>query len=460
MQTEKELSVPDGLPSTRRQFVKNAVGITTVTALGGYAALSGTSRQARKGRTPVRLWHLLSAEWLEPLERAVGRFNESQGRYEVVPLLLTGSEADSKLLLSVAGGDPPDVMLAWTQGTSVWGQGGLLQPLDRFMTTEEKQTFLTEAYPVVRKSGWHKGHLYGITMGFDLFVCYYRADHFRQAGLDPDRFPTTLEELVAVGDKLNRFDSSGRITRLGFLPQTFQHYVASFGGGFYDEQTKQVTLNTPDNLRALEFLVETRRRLGLKEVIRFQSGLASDSGASWPFISGTYSITLDGEWRVEQIRRYAPQLEYRTIPLPPPAGGRSLASFSDINYLVIPTGARQPDGAWEFIKFWTGLDNQERAAEFFPWYGWMPLFPKSAQAPVYKAWLQTVEQYRTFLRVAESENIVTTPPVPYQLYLRDRIDRADDLAMRGTLTPRQALEQLEADIAQERARRRKLGYEE
>lgn len=459
MEIEEPLSPPEAPFSPRRQFIKNAVGVAAVTALCGYTALSGTSRQARKDRTTVRLWHLLAAEWLEPLERAVGRFNESQGRYEVVPLLLTGSEADSKLLLSVAGGDPPDVMLTWTQGTSVWGQGGLLQPLDRFMTPAEKRTFLTEAYPVVRKSGWHRGHLYGITMGFDLFVCYYRADHFREAGLDPDHFPATLEELVAAGDKLNRFDSAGKITRIGFLPQTFHHYVASFGGGFYDEKTQQVTLNTPENLRALEFLVETRRRLGLKEVIRFQSGLASDSGASWPFISGTYSVTLDGEWRVEQMRRYAPHLEYRTTPLPPPKGGKSLASFADINYLVIPTGARQPDGAWEFIKFWTGLDNQERAAEFFPWYGWMPLFPKSAQAPVYDKWLQTVKPYRTFLQVAESENIVTTPPVPYQLYLRDRIERADDLAVRGTLTPRQALEQLEADIAQERVRRRRLGYE-
>jgi len=460
MATDPYPPSPENPSSTRRQFVINAAGVTAATALGVYTAFSGPPRQARKGRTPVRLWHLLSEEWLEPLERAVGRFNESQGRYDVIPLLLTGSEADSKLLLAVAGGDPPDVMLTWTQGTSVWGQSGLLQPLDRFMTAEEKRAFLAEAYPIVRKSGWYKGHLYGITMGFDLFTCYYRTDHFQEAGLDPDHFPTTLEELAAVGEKLNHFDKFGKITRLGFLPQTFSHYVASFGGGFYDEQTQQVTLNTPENLRALEFLVETRKRLGLQEVIRFQSGLASDSGASWPFISGTYSITLDGEWRVEQIRRYAHDLKYRTVPLPAPKGGKPLASFSDINYLVIPTGARQPDGAWEFIKFWTGLDNQERAAEFFPWYGWMPLFPKSAQAPVYDKWLQTVPNYRTFLRVAESENIVATPPVPYQLYLRDQIENAGDLALRGTLTPRQALEKLEADIAQERDRRRKLGYEE
>ena len=73
--------------------------------------------------------------------------------------------------------------------------------------------------------------------------------------------------------------------------------------------------------------MEARKRLGLDRVIRFQSGLSSDSGASWPFISGTYSVTLDGEWRVEQMRRYAPGLEYRTTPLPPPYSIRLLQSL-------------------------------------------------------------------------------------------------------------------------------------
>lgn len=454
------MEAENSAPSTRRQFIKKASAATAATALGSSLNFACAPSRTRKGRKQVRFWHLLNGEWLEPTLRLVRRFNESQSEYEVTPLLITSAEADVKLLLATAGGDPPDAMLVWTQGTSVWGESGLLQPLESFMTPEERHRFDTEAYPVISKSGWHKGHLYGVTCGFDLFVCYYRADHFRQAGLDPDHFPETLEGLVAAGEKLHRFDKDGSLTRLGYLPQTFQYYVAAFGGGFYDEKTKQVTLNTPENLRALEFMVETRKKLGLQNVLRFQSGLASDTGASWPFISGGYSVTLDGEWRVEQMRQFAPKVEFRTAPLPPPAGGKPLASFSMINYMLIPQGARNPEGGWEFIKFWTGLDDPEAAAEFFPWFGWMPFFPNTAKTRVYQDWLKTVPQFRTLLQVAESDNIVTLPPVPYQLYLMDRIVRADDLAMRGTLTPKQALEQLEAEVAREVARRRRLGYAE
>ena len=107
-------------------------------------------------------------------------------------------EADSKFMLSTVGGDPPDVVLIWTQATSEWAQSGLLQPLDPFMTPKEKDWFLKEPNPVVRKSGWYQGKLYGVVMGFDLWAAPRPPDHFRQAGLDPDRFPETLEELVAV----------------------------------------------------------------------------------------------------------------------------------------------------------------------------------------------------------------------------------------------------------------------
>lgn len=446
---------------TRRRLLTNVAGVTAAAGATALLGLHGTGGGKRRaGRKTVRLWHLLSGEWLEPVNRAVERFNESQGRYEVVPLLLTSGEGDSKLLLSVAGGDPPDLMLVWSQITSAWAVGNIIQPLDPFMTAEDKARFLGDAYPVVARSGWHEGKLYGMTMGFDLFVVYYRPDYFREAGLDPDHFPATLEEMDALGAKLNKFDSQGTLTRTGFVPQTLQYFIPVFGGNLYDAKSGRLTLNTPENLRALKFIVDSRKRLGLDKVLRFQSGLPSDSGASWPFISGSYAMTIDGEWRVEQLRRYAPHLEYRTVPVPPAKGGKSLASFSMVNYLVIPKGARQPDGAWEFLRFWTGLDRPERAAEFFPWYGWMPVLRASEAAPVYQSWLKTVPQYRTFLQVAKSDNIMTTPPVPYQTYLMDRVENIHQLATRGTLTPEAALQKLETDIAQELARRKALGYAE
>ena len=444
---------------SRRHAVKRAVGAAAGAAATWYL-VEPTRFFVRSSRKPVTFWHQLGGIWLEPMNSIVEAFNRSQDRYELNPLLMSDSEADSKMLLSSVGGAPPDVVLTWTQATSEWADSGLLQPLDPFMSPTEMQWLRQSTYPVIRKSGWFKGRLYGIVMGFDLWVCYYRPDHFRAAGLDPDHFPETLEDLVTVGSKLLQVDAGGKVTRLGFMPYGFQTFAPLFGGGFYDEKSGELTLRTPQNLKTLEFLADCRKAIGFDKVEKFEAGLGSDDGVSWAFIQGKHSIIAEGEWRVEQLRKNAPQIEYRTAPTPPPRGGKPRASFSMTNFLIMPKAAREPLGAWEFIKFWAGLANPMAAADYYWKLGWMPLGPEVTKAPVYDAWLKQVPQYRTFLQVAESDNIRITPPVPFELFLMDQVKKTDDGVCRGTVTPEIGLQQLEEAVARERLRRKRLGYAE
>lgn len=415
---------------------------------------------ATAARIPVYYWHMWSGQWQPTMEKVVADFNASQTKYKVIPLQVPYASADSKFLMSVAGGSPPDVMTQWTQAISTWSQDGVLSPLDTRMTPAEKQFFLHGTYPYVHQNGWYKGHLYGMVINADVYACYYRPDQFRAAGLDPDHFPKTLEALTADSRKLDQKDNTGRYTRLGFLPQTFTNYVPSFGGGFYDAATGRAALDTPANLRAMTYLVDTSQKLGFDKVRRFNSGLKSQNGAQWPFIDGSFSVALDGEWRVKQLADFAPGLEYRVAPLPPPAGGKALASFSVTGFLTIPAGAKHAEGAWEFMKFWSGLDHPEQAAKYNVSFSWLPTSPAMAQSPDYVAFLKQYPQYKTFVALAASPNIETTPPVPYQLFLMDRISAVDDLAARGTLTPVQALEKLKSDTNKELQRRKELNYDQ
>jgi multiple sugar transport system substrate-binding protein len=231
-----------------------------------------------------------------------------------------------------------------------------------------------------------------------------------------------------------------------------------FGGSFYDERTAQLTINTPANLRALTWLADKQKELGYDKVVRFQAMLNTGGfSTQWPFISGQYSIAVDGQWRVEQLAKFAPDLEYRTAPVPPAKNGKTHAGWSNGNFMIIPKGARQAQGAWEFIKFWSGVDNPARAAEFYTWGGWLPLTPKIAESPIYQAYVKKYPQFKTFLDVLPSENIQVTPPVPFQVFLADMTGRADDFAMRGTKTAKQALEDLEREVQQEIAKRKRFG---
>jgi multiple sugar transport system substrate-binding protein len=422
-------------------------------------------------RIEVRFWHMWTGEWANVVDKIAQEYNKSQTKYEVVPLSVPSSAADTKFLLAVSGGNPPDVMAQWNPVIPSWADKKLLIPLDEMMTPAEWKEFQGTAYPIAKKIGIYKGKLYGVTTGTNVWALYYNCKHLKEAGLDPKKFPTTLEELMIWGNKLNKFDARKNLTRMGFLPTWYAEYAPVFGGGFYDWNSEKLTLNSPQNLRALTFLVNARKKIGYNNVVRFESGLSSSGSGSgdWPFIKDFYSIALDGQWRVEEIRKLAEDtrkngdawnFEYGTAPLPPPAGGKSAAGFADGNFLVIPRGAKQAQGAWEFIKFWSGIEKPECAAKFYTWGGWMPINAKVANAPAYQKYVRENPQFKTFLDLMPSENLEPSPPVSYQIFLTDRIGRTDDFATRGSLSPEQALKSLEKDIAAEQARRREFHYDE
>ena len=454
-----------------RKFKKIVSIVAGALVIAGIAAIFALPKPAQRHypkRIPVRFWHMWTSEWAKVVDDICREFNKSQEKYEVIPLSVPSNAADTKFLLAVAGGDPPDVMAQWNPVIPSWADKKLLVPLDGMMTPRQWKEFQKTAYPVAKKIGIYKGRLYGVTTGTNVWGLYYNPAHLKAAGLDPKHFPTTLEGVMEWGYKLNQFDKKGNLIRMGFMPSWFSEFAPVFGGGFYDWKNGELTLDTPENLRALTFLVDERKKLGFANVVRFESGLrnASSGAGDWPFIGGFYSITLDGMWRVEELRKYneqcrkdgKPEMNYGTAPLPPPAGGAKDAGYADGNFLIIPKGAKQPQGAWEFIKFWSGLEKPERAAKFYTWGGWLPINPQVANAPDYREYVRKNPQFKTFLDLMPSENLQPCPPVAYQVYLMDRIGRADDFATRGTLTPDQAIKTLVKEVNEEIARRKDLGY--
>ncbi len=435
------------------------------------------ARRKYPEREPVVFWHMWSGVWKTIVEDICVSFNESQNQYEVLPLSVPGDVADSKFLLSVAGGAPPDCMVQWNQIVPQFAHNKVIAPLDPVMSPEDYIYFKETTFPVAQKIATVNGRPYCMPLALDIRACYFRLDHLHEVGLlppgapkritDKEEFeeiaallPDNLEELAEWGNRLHVFDNKGRIARLGFLPEWLRMFAPAFGGGFYDWEAEKLTLNTPENRRALRFIADETTKLGFDNVVRFKSSLTGKHGADWPFALGKRSITIDGQWRVQQLKQLAPDIAYTTAPLPPPKkGGKKNAGWVHGNFMIIPTGAKNPQGAWEFIKFWIGQDDPERAARFYTRAGWLPPRPQIANTECFREYVKENPQFQTFIDLLDSPNIEPTPPVTFQLLLYDLIKRADESATRGTLTPKQALDNLEEQINDEIARKEGAPHE-
>ena len=413
-------------------------------------------------RKSVRFWHRWQGDWEKQVQKIVDAFNESQTEYEVIPVSIPSGGADSKVVLGVIGGDPPDIISMFNGAVPNMAANGFLTDLGTLMTPEEKKRFFSESYPSIRETGMYRGKCYAITIGADLMALYVNVKQLREAGFDPDKFPKTLEELEDMGIKLNKYDKQGNITRLGFLLSDLPYVARYFGGGFDVSQNGSLSLNTKNNLRALESIVSFRKKIGFDNAVRFQAGLNDIEGAaSWAFMHGDLSVTYDGQWRVEELRKFKPEMEYRVYPIPPPKdGGIPLGGVVGGNYMIVPISAKQKQGAWQFMKFWTGLNNPDRAAAFYNLGGWLPYSPAVANSPTFQKWLKQNPQFQAFLDILGSPNCKGSPPIANLQFLNDLIGRAEDQAVRGEKSPKLALEELEAKFVEERNKRRALGYEE
>jgi multiple sugar transport system substrate-binding protein len=411
--------------------------------------------QKHPNRIPVRFWHMWSAEWQPVVENICKRFNASQDKYEIIPLSIPATGSEEKFLMSSAGGSPPDLVSQWNPVLGMWVERGLVQPVENFMTPEERARYRREAFPIMKKYAIYHGKITAIVAGVDVGAVFYRLDDLKQIGVDQDHLPKTLEELVALGKRLDRRDNQGNLKRIGFLVKDWENYVPSFGGTF--NRNGQMIFDTPENRKALEFIVSQDKRLGFQDVIRFNASQPADTGVTIPILSGNQSILLDGEWRVKTIKDYAPSLKYVVAPLPAPQGGKENASFTGANYMLIPTGAKHPEGAMEFLRYWTGMTDAEAGGTSVAAMAWLPYCARVANSNAYQQYLKQYPHYKTFVDLVSSPNLDIPPQGPLQSFAMDQLTQLNDLTSRGSVPPDAAIERITANMADEAARQRRLG---
>jgi multiple sugar transport system substrate-binding protein len=128
--------------------------------------------------------------------------------------------------------------------------------------------------------------------------------------------------------------------------------------------------------------------------------------------------------------------------------------------MIVPSSAKEKNGAWAFLDFWTGIDNPNRSAKFYNMGGWLPYSADVANTPTFQRWLSKNRQFKAFLDILGSPNCKAPPPIANYQYLNDLIGQAEDAAVQGTESPKQALDGLAFKFNQEEAKRKALGYDD
>lgn len=283
------------------------------------------------------------------------------------------SEDPTRFLLGVAGGSPPDVIDFDRYAVAQWAWKGAFRPLDDFLARDRdthapERILPKDFYPAtweevtIRTRNDEDPHVYAIPNSVDNRGLYYNKDILARAGFvdaqGEARPPETLEELGAMGVALTTRDSKGHLTRVGFAPHLGHTHLYLFGwmygGRFMSDDGRRCTLDDPGVVQGLRWLTGFYDRIGgARDVFAFQSGL--QGGGQDPFLQGKVAMLIDGFWRLDRLSDFGQFMNYAVAPPPVSQAlrehGETAVSWLGGWAYAIPSTAKHPQAAWEFIRF-------------------------------------------------------------------------------------------------------------
>lgn len=367
--------MPERLSSAVSISRRAALGVIAAGAVGAslWPRVPRSRVNAPPGRTVIEYWEKWTGPEGDAVQAVVDRFNQSQSRIWVhrVPV----SEIDTKAMVAIGGGDPPDVVGVFSYNVPQYAQSGAALPLDDFVpsSSSTRRGIDPSIYaPAVRRLLSFDGRLWaGISSCYSLALYYNRA-MFHQAGLDPNTPPRSIPELDSMSDRLLVRNQDGSIARAGFLqnlPSWWPYFwPVMFGGGMYDPVNDRAVFADPETIAAYEWVGSYPRRIGIAQSRAFSLAYNTNFHSPQdPFISGRVAMIVQGPWMANFIRRYNPGMDYAAVPVPVADSmladhDASPVGMLEADVLMVPRNCRHPEEAFEFIKFTQRQDEQETLA--------------------------------------------------------------------------------------------------
>ena len=324
-------------------------------------------------KTKLIVWGLQTGPESAGLDAQIAEFEKRNPDIEISALSIgAGAMNPQKLMTSIVGGTPPDLINQDRFTIGDWASRDAFAPLDEFIAAEKgsKDAIIAENfYPAAWKEAIYKGKVYGIPTGIDDRAMFYNRKLFREAGLDPNKPPQTWEELQVVAKKLTKTRKDGSFEQIGFIPNWGNSWLYLYAwqndGEFMSQDGRTCTLDAPANVGALKYMTDFYDMLGGYDKVNiFQSGFQSNEQD--PFFTGKIAMVVNGSWNLNNIARYAPDLDFGVAPPPVPAarlkgegrfkGQDKFITWTGGSSLAIPMGAKHPEEAWRFLKWMVSED--------------------------------------------------------------------------------------------------------
>ncbi len=363
---------------TRRQLLTAGVALSaaaTVTACGSStpgtpagptttAATSGGGGTSAAAATTIEFWHRtftpVENEWYKDI---VKQFNAAQTDVKVVDTEVPADAWDQKMKSAQAAGKAPDI---YTHPGFIEDavNAGQLHELNQIVGEDKLAEIIDAAKPVSEIGG--KYYAYPLLLEPQT-VLFWNKDMLSAAGLDPEKGPTTWDELFDMCAKIKPTLKSGQycispaLDAITFAWSTVGQQYNFAGHTALSPDWTKPAVNDP-GYRAL---MEAYKKLWDNDYVPKQALAAYVEGKD--FGEQKVAFKVSGSWMMSEIGSDFPDLLTKTGVGPfvnaPNSGGRTATTLGNFKW-VIDAKTSHAEAAGKFLV-WALAGDPQLLVPFF-----------------------------------------------------------------------------------------------
>ncbi|MEO8133085.1 MAG: ABC transporter substrate-binding protein [Betaproteobacteria bacterium] len=424
--------------------MRNSTRACTEGVLAAVAILALSTGMAL-AKTKVTFYYPIqvSGPLAQVVDGYAARFMAANPDIEVVPVY-SGNYIDTttKALTAAKSGTPPTVAVLLATDIYTLLDEDVVQPLDDFIKTADDKAWVAGFMPAFLKSAQVGGKLWSAPFQRSTAVLYWNKKAFAESGLDPEKYPTTWDEMVRYGKAVIRKDASGKVTRwgvgipgnVGTAQWLFGALVAQNGGKLFNEQGTETYLTDPKVVEALQFWVDLSKVHGVHP-----PGIQEWGTTPSDFLEGRIAMIWTTTGNLTNIKKNA-TFDFGVAPYPGKVAPASVLGGGNL-YIFTKAPQAEKEAAFKFIKFMT---SDELLADWNIQTGYV--------APRDGAWATAaLKNYVAGVPAAAVARRQIQNSVPeFSTYQNSRTTRAlnDGIAaaLTGAKTPQKALTDAQAEI--------------
>ena len=396
----------------------------------------------------LTLWHGINPPAnREVFQDLVDEFNNTHETVQVQAIYIGQPDGQlPKILTSVVGDVPPDLLWFVPQLTGQLVELGAIRPLDDWLN----QSPLKEQIdPVLLASMNLNNQIWSIPFATNNAGIFYRPSLFEKAGIEST--PKTWEELETTAEKLTQdFDEDGLIDQYGMFLSlgkgewtvfTWLPFVYSANGELLTNGHPQA----PSSHGGVRMTAKKQPNLvdeGTIEALKFGANLVQENWAmlSAPergyeldnFLSGRAAMQVTGPWTLGQLSQI--DIDYDVFPFP--RKEEQSAVVGGENLFVFKTEPKREEACFEFLEY---VLSEKFQTQWALRTGYLPINVKSQQSEEYQQFVEDNPVLEVFLEQMKVAKV--RPIIPNYNRLSENFGRAIEASLLGKKTPEEALKE-------------------